>query len=370
MRRCSEVIDIPTADPNADDACKPRPLAPRRRLLYSGVAVVVTAAFLLLLAEGAGQVFLGFRYGWRIGAKPEREQMYAYDPLLGWRVKKNHHSLNRFGEGKHVTHNSQGFRATSDYAPDVPRGRYRIICLGDSFTHGTVGDADTFPAQLEALWPTVEVVNMGGGGYGIDQAYLWYKRDGNLLHANLLLFAFIEDDLLRAASNTFRTRYPKPQLVLEGDVLAIKNVPVPTWGVASTSGWIDEFPKRTALFQILRKTRTKRVGDLDVFPIAERIVVDLKELSQERNQKLILVYLPVRKDLTTSQATVVPRWAESVAKDHQIAFVNLTHAFKALPTSEVALHFTPDGHYSERGNLLVAMTLLGELTEKLAELPR
>jgi lysophospholipase L1-like esterase len=60
----------------------------------------------------------------------------------------------------------------------VPAKR-RIAVVGDSFTFGLeVRYEDTWPYQLErALGPEFRVLNLGVDGYGVDQAFLRYRRD-------------------------------------------------------------------------------------------------------------------------------------------------------------------------------------------------
>jgi hypothetical protein len=61
---------------------------------------------------------------------------------------------------------------------------------------------------------------MGQGGYGVDQAYLWYKRDGTKIEHNIQLFAFIESDFDRMRSAAF-LGYSKPRLTVTGGQLSI-----------------------------------------------------------------------------------------------------------------------------------------------------
>src|SRR5262249_33225518 len=129
------------------------------------------------------------------------------------------------------TINAQGFRARETYERAVPAGKYRIVTLGDSYTMGYgVGDDATYPARMQALCPALQTVNMGQGGYGVAQDYLWDKRDGTKLDANLLVFAFIAHDFYRMSADNF-IGYAKPVLRLKNNALAVENVPVPaTWG--------------------------------------------------------------------------------------------------------------------------------------------
>ena len=359
---------LPATDPDADSLHQSRQ-PPRRRFLYFSITTIVTLVLLLSLAEGISQVVLGRLYGWQRTPRREQDRTHDYDALLGWKPKAGRQLLDRFGKNPPATINTQGFRATRDYTPAVPWGRYRIVCLGDSYTYGQyVGDDDTFPAQLEALAPTIEAVNMGRPGYGLDQLYLWYKRDGVFLQTDLLLVAFIAYDLLRMTSDTYHTS-PKPQLFLQGNTLVLSNVPVPTWGGVSTTSWLEEFPQRTALFQVLYKAQQRLFSHYEMFPVVARIFDDLQELSRARQQHLVLVYLPTLTDLQGSGRLPqgIAQRVEHLAREKQILFWNLTSMFQELSASDLMSHFLPDGHYSARGNRLVATTLLRALREQFPD---
>jgi len=339
-----------------------RPLMPgtrRRTLLFGVITGVLAVVVLLALAEGLARVIIGARYGWQGagGSGGGGTSVDEYDPLLGWhRTPGTRRDLVTGGRSQPDTANSQGFRSDHDFTAEVPSGRYRIVFLGDSFTHGTGGDSETFPAQVEALSPKIEAVNMGHGAYGIDQLYLWYKRDGTRLQTNLLLFAFIEDDFRRMTSDTFRTFSPRPQVIAQGNRLDVRNVPVPRW---------NTFPTNTALYKVLHKARERYLVRYELFPAVDLIFQDLKALSEERHQDLVLVYLPSRMDNLGSPGPPreIAARVEQIARNRQIAFWNLTSMFDGLSASEIGANFGPDAHYSAAGNHLVATTLLRALRE-------
>ena len=64
----------------------------------------------------------------------------------------------------------------------------------------------------QSLDPRLETLNMGQGGYGVDQAYLWYKRDAAKFEHQVHLLAFITDDFVRMQSDRFRG-YGKPVIM-------------------------------------------------------------------------------------------------------------------------------------------------------------
>src|SRR5439155_1903766 len=109
----------------------------------------------------------------------------------------------------------------------VPDGKVRIICSGDSFTLGFgVDNTHSWCELLSSLEPRLETVNMGQGGYGVDQAYLWYKRDAAKIGHQAQLLAFVTDDFYRMQSSSF-SGYGKPVLEVEDGRLVVKNAPVP-----------------------------------------------------------------------------------------------------------------------------------------------
>ena len=126
-----------------------------------------------------------------------QEPYYPFDPELGWTVRPN-------GSLPLYRANAQGIRADVEYAPKPPPGVLRVAAFGDSFVHGTeVGNADTWPARLAALRPDLEVLNFGVGGYGVDQAFLRWRRDGRPFSPQVVLIGFMTEDVHRSV-NRFR----------------------------------------------------------------------------------------------------------------------------------------------------------------------
>ncbi len=65
-----------------------------------------------------------------------------YDPDLGWVNKPNIYIPDMYGRGVYLKTNSQRFRNNHDFETAVPKGKYRIICSGDSHTLGYGVDND------------------------------------------------------------------------------------------------------------------------------------------------------------------------------------------------------------------------------------
>lgn len=154
------------------------------------------------------------------------------DTLLGWTVGPSRRSA----DGRYLS-SAEGLRsarAGQRFAADATRPR--IALVGDSYTFGLeVPFEDTWGVRLEReLGGRAAVLNFGVDGYGVDQAYLRYRRDVRPWRPAIAILGFINHDLYRSLSVYSFITFPawgfpfgKPRFVLRGDGLALLNVPVP-----------------------------------------------------------------------------------------------------------------------------------------------
>lgn len=337
-----------------------------RAILKGSGVILLSSAFLFLAAEGAASLAVAVREArWELagGSSIEEEKHCEHDADLGWMNQRGRRFEGLYGPGTTYTTSAQGFRATREYAREVPAGRYRVICLGDSFTMGYgVGDADTFPARLEAGSERLEVVNMGLGGFGIDQDYLWYLRDGARLEAQLLLLLVIPDDFNRVLTDRFNGLYAKPRLAVEGGELVVHNVPVPQ-GFSSPPAVLlaREVARRLGMARLVGRAPAApseaEGGLLPFTQVSQRILQALRDAARERGQDFAVVYLPPGPLMVSSETPMpVVRWLESFCAGAGIPYYDLTPAFRRIAPEELAAHFAL-AHYSPAGNQVVADAL-------------
>jgi len=344
-----------------------RPPAPPlwAKLLFAACAMVP----LLFALEGAASIALAWK-----DARDEPivlEMLHCrHDPDLGWSHKPAVRVRDLYGDGLTLTTNSLGLRSKEEYDFEVPEGRYRVICVGDSFTLGYgVDDEATYEAALEAAEPRLQAVNMGQGGYGVDQAFLWYKRDGAKLDHDLLLFVFIAPDWDRMLDDRFNDELPKPVLRTHNGKVEAANVPVPEVPVDAAGG------KGVTLKDVFARLKVRdllnRAGREPASPVpstaplpyrelGELMLADLQRLATERGSALALVQLPLR-DRVSGRPVDVASWLQGVSDRLGVPFIDLTLAFDDLPPGEAELYYRPDGHYNALGNRLVAQLLLERL---------
>ena len=184
----------------------------RRVRIITGNILII--AVILVVIEGLASYSLFARD--MMTKVPLAERRHTqYDPDLGWSNIPDVDIPDMYSAGISLRTNGQGFRNDHDFDKSVPDGYKRVICSGDSFTLGYgVGNDHTWCQRLSALDSRLETVNMGQGGYGVDQAYLWYMRDGRVLEHDIHVFAFITDDLFRMLRSQF-SGYGKPVLMVE-----------------------------------------------------------------------------------------------------------------------------------------------------------
>lgn len=130
---------------------------------------------------------------------PDTLRREVLDPELGWRYRAG------FRRGGDII-NAQALRSTRDYDPSplATQGMTRIAAFGDSFVYGNEVDTqDAWTSQLETMFPGVEALNYGVGGYGVDQAYLRYRAEGRAFAPHVVLIGFVSDDLRRLV-NVYR----------------------------------------------------------------------------------------------------------------------------------------------------------------------
>jgi hypothetical protein len=329
-------------------------------------------------------------------------QMNQFDTELGWNQIPNHEVRQLWGPDRSFRSNSRGFRADYDIEAPEPPARARVICSGDSFTFGDgVNAEDTWCQQLGDIDPRIEPVNLGQGGYGVGQSYLWFMRSAEPLEHSVHLLAFITVDFNRMRRGTFRL-WVKPKLVLDDGALVIANYPLRR--NSRLVSWVEtrrRLGKRFNLWRLIKRVeaglqsengaasdRSAATGlssaTLPPLPdsasreVASAIFRSLKERNREKGSTLVLVHLPGTGDLgPAGSSPLYESWrrflADQAARDRLI-YIDLVAELRGLSEDErwrMFIHSDVEGyrgaagHYSAHGNAIVARALY----ERLIELP-
>lgn len=176
-----------------------RPLAPATARVLLALATLVLPLFAL-----------------ERGARPFVERLttlFQTDPVLGWR---NRPGVTDTFWGEPARINAQGLRGPERARPKPP-GLRRVLVLGDSvaFGLGLAEDRDTFPARLEralaARGAASECLNAGVCGWSTRQERLFLEREGEGWQPDLVLVAFVLNDVTERPGGTAQLAYTRPE---------------------------------------------------------------------------------------------------------------------------------------------------------------
>jgi len=124
------------------------------------------------------------------------------DQYLGWTIGSNSSSLEPAG---YYQSNSIGVRSYKEFETTKQEGVVRIAMFGDSFIHSydvSMNETLAFFIEKETSQQT-EVMNFGVGAYGIDQAYLRWKVQGQQYNPDIIIIGFQAENCKRNANIIF-----------------------------------------------------------------------------------------------------------------------------------------------------------------------
>jgi hypothetical protein len=321
---------------------------------------------MLALVEGTSSLAL-FARSMR-GSHLVEEHFTERDTLLGWISVPNASKPDLFGPGKSLHINAQRLRHVGDVGSVPPAGKTRVICAGDSFTLGYgVDDAKTWCALLAANQPSLETLNMGLNGYGVDQAYLRYVRDGLPLRPNVHLFSIINDDFRRMSIDRFGG-FPKPRLAVDsGGLLRTVGVPVPNPGMGPFTQRLLTAVGELRAFELLQLFKPVSRSGWGASPeatwnVAQAILRDVAAKDSAIGAKLVVVYLPTADDFKGKASDKWREWIRESAARDKFEFVDLVPELRRVAPDSVDALFIPRGqlafqgaagHYTDAGNVWV-----------------
>lgn len=301
-----------------------------------------------------------------------------FDPKLGWFHKKNAEARLQTKVIDHkITTNSLGLRGPREYSLKKKEGITRLYLLGDSFIFGFgVRDDETITATIENSDPSIEAMNLGVAGYGIDQMKLLLDRFDFDFAPDLVIIALYPEDFWRATRSYTDAGYSKPyfQLKRNGE-LVLKNVPVPLPKSASGS----QFPQiieNSVLLQAFEKSALVRL----CLKLSRRLlkVTGLEDPDSSEEWRLgrevlktaiasirrhgaepVLMIVPPARWITGSVEPLRDSLVRFSKREHT-PMIDLTDNFRsALSEAPVEHWFIPDDfHWTAAGHELAARALL------------
>ena len=329
------------------------------------------------------------------------EQTYfQYDQDLGWTIGPN----SEFAGGLYIS-NASGIRTSSlrrETASQPLPGILRIAIFGDSFTHGdNVPYEATWGAiletQLSQMGHNVEVLNLGGPGYGMDQAFLRWEKEGKPLSPDIVIFGFQKSNVKRNM-NILRFLYSpdtgvifsKPRFILDDDQLQLVNVPTlppeelihtlnnfNSWELSKHEFFFQEddytdhplYASRLAAFVITGITTkfSTRRKDYDFFApnstsrkLAWRIIQEFERTVHQEGARFVIVHLPTKgpiEKLANGKSLKYQDLLDEIMGNHDLIDPAPALIHEGEMASIESLFEPESSHYSARANRVVGTTI-------------
>jgi hypothetical protein len=238
----------------------------------------------------------------------------------------------------------------------VPVTARRLVVLGDSFMWGArIGPEDNVPRGLEQrLGSDWAVYNVSTPGWGLDQMYLAWLRYRDVLRPEVVVLAFIDDDVNRVLL-TYRQaeRLWKPALRLDGDRL-VPRADEPAPGALAS----------TLATSVLWRCLARAVAQTTTAPaIARRVMRTIADDAAARGIRLVVLRIP---DRAVAASPLRARWwswwgyADAAPGARYVE-----------PLDELAAGlrggrplYVDDGHLTAEGSALVAARLAAVIARR------
>lgn len=254
--------------------------------------------------------------------------------------------------------NEDGIISDVNYSTEKPRGVFRIIAIGDSFTEGMyVGAKDTYPAKLEMILNTMnncpqnneyQVVNLGVGGYDLEYAAHRFTTKGAKYNPDLVIWLMKDDDFVQRAEIDWSIEQEYLRFVTEDLQGNLDNFPLyKRWaGELHRGGGLQEI-----LHQIAVKEQLAAKAHRNYTPYQEIAIDSVVSASQ------FPTVLATFKETNSEFRARMLLWEKTKS--------NL-YFFGDIPTLlDEKENFEPeDGHANAAGNQKIALAIYHELQNK------
>lgn len=277
--------------------------------------------------------------------------IYEVDPVLGWKLKSHLHEYS-LGENYIYTTQTDGIRKTENVSLEKDSSVIRVALIGDSYTEGTeVSNEYTWAEVLEKeAKGKLEVLNFGVGGYGFDQSLLQLETNVLDYKPDLVLLGFVNCDIERNAV-AFRD-YAKPMFVLENDSLIKTSVTIRQ----------PEFYQKKHVLKSwsllnLAINNEEWKGWTYQEDLSTAIILQMKEFCKRNNIDFKIVFIVTPSELIANYD--ISSYSQKLCENNNIELINTLPAF--MEASESGVTLKKDGHWLEKGNEIIALSILNAL---------
>ena len=340
----------------------------------------------------------------------------SFDKELGW-VRKPNSSGIEHGKCGDIKYHIDKYGSRQN----AFKGKVSVASFGDSYTFcRQVKDNETWQVYLSQHLNS-KVLNFGVGNYGVDQALLYYQKHNLPASTEFVILGFVPETICRVQShwkhylefgNTFAF---KPRFTFENEELIFHENPIKNLSdfneihkIIDSIKHSDSFYKKkfrklqfrfpylftfflnfrrnSILFFLLFKKKLFHTfgysnSNLDNAPffkimkdnlddaydmykdkascdLLENLLLRFCEEAQKKGHKPLIVVMPQLIDLkANNDMDTVPYTNFFLNLSHKVHVIDMTKHIKSLEQDEMYTEDLYGGHFSARGNKLVANTI-------------
>ena len=293
--------------------------------------------------------------------------------LLGFRLPINFEGRGVVDE--YIKTNSQGLRDV-EHAWKKEEGTVRILGLGDSFTFGWgVKLEETFLKQLEGRLSqqtgrTVETINAGVPGYGLNHYYIYLKNIGIKYQPDIVVLAYFTDDLPYSLLETLKPSeeaFPERLQYKGGGWHRLR-----LYNFLTSAAAIIRVRNHATQVDFIRIMEVRRAswGRYD-YPLitnesgkaAEKIALleeylrRFKAITAENHASLVMLFIPDISHLYHPEYQNINRVLRQLTAKQGIPFVDMTPIFESSADLSTYYLHPKDAHTNANGHQAMASAL-------------
>ncbi len=335
--------------------------------------LIVGLGITLLVAEGSLRLFIP---AYVASAGIERNYFCRFDHEIGWRplpdISGRHQ---RHGFSVLVHQNQFGLRGPNTMRREKTSSIPRMLVLGDSFVWGYGVDQQRIFTDPRVHQSGKELINFGVSGYGTDQEFLFYLREGTLFEVDEVMLVLtpyndVTNNLASEQYDKFKPYFTLSdhQLVLHTDHIRENTLQSAIDWVWSHSRVVNLFDKayRTGLnWWFVRHVENgagvTSTGVLNAAQVSSReregirltmrIIENLRDAVLSNGARFSVVFVPYKPHILNNIShnhPLVPLLAEKLDESqidyYEPYFIFLHDEGAKHLFNEYDNHFSPTGH--------------------------
>lgn len=214
--------------------------------------VIVGCGIGFLLGEGSLRLLFP---GYVPSAGNERNYYCEFDGELGWRPLPNVSSMHQRKDFSVFVHQNQfGLRGPDSMVREKTSARKRMLIIGDSFVWGYGVDQRWIFTEQDVHQSETELINFGVSGFGTDQEYLFYKREGRLFQVDEVVLVFTPHNDVTNNLAAEQYGFLKPYFTLSNQRLVLHRDHVQENKTQSVANWFSANSRVVNLLDKARRT--------------------------------------------------------------------------------------------------------------------